>query len=522
MKHTESLTFAAQQEMNVYIAKLIEASTARLNAWDTKEALMEFLVDDRFVNTPGFVLRRHIQSRGLLSDSEPCADLGTCGNIPWSESTIRQAAMRLSSITHADRMPDSRGGDISTENWKRYLTDAGTQGIQRKMLFHLAVVTKMNREETIELLMAADQPVYNLREPMELICYYFQKTPERYGWKDVQRLLARWEALREENNTGSAPECSGEVPAGEMKTKSMRAADPSFAEGSSSTEESYSATLRLQITVENILTGSLPAAAAEDRLFDLMREQEHEFGGFSHTVRQKLEELLNTVFLLYRPQEEEKETGLFEKIERMLESQNWDLEDFAQNGARGNDRKKAQLSGGALQSDDEDRHRRERYVFREDWGILYESTGKFALFCKRYYQRMHAILSGKKSADRRDVLLFGYFLIAGYREASDEVRSRFWNQMEKAGKYETETFTVSRRIADLYYELESLRNPEIMTIRDRKDTCLRILNELLSGFSYHPFYPPSFLDRMVLLALLHDRPDQTIGYLLGIDEEERE
>ena len=62
------------------------------------------------------------------------------------------------------------------------------------MIFKLAVVAGMGREETLELLLACGESPYNVRRPLELLCWFCQGVPGVYTWADIQNLLERYEA----------------------------------------------------------------------------------------------------------------------------------------------------------------------------------------------------------------------------------------------------------------------------------------------------------------------------------------
>lgn len=488
MRYEKSITYAAEQRVASYISRLIEEAVSQLDARGDADEFRDFLLDSRYMNTPGFVLRRHIQAEGLVSRTE-CADLSATGNVPWPEAVVYETAVKLSSISHADRLPDM-GGDISTANWEKYLTDNISQGIQRRMLFHLAVVTKMSREETIELLMAAEQAPYNLHEPLELICYFCQRTPEKYGWADVQRLERIWKAAAKENKERAGKASDTEKAARADGSDAYRSGNPGV-------------THVLQSSINNLAGASLTDSEAEQALIDIMLSEQNGLSGVPQTECGLFEQLIEFLDVLY-PAGKGRGT-LAGLIKRMEKQQGWFFYNLFQNGTRGNEFEERKSRAPEA--------REERHVFRSEQQheILEAPFGKFAMFCKRYYTRARDILHGEKSVDRRDVLLLGYFLITGYTAADETLKNRFWESLADDNERMAERIKESRN--DMEYAAGTADAGE------RKFLYVRILDELLAEFRFYPFYPPSVFDRMILLALMTDDPGKLIRYLMG--EEKR-
>ena len=145
MAYMHSVTKAAREEINQYVDRLLAQSAVCLDSQRTAEEIMGLLTDNATLSTPGFVLRRHIQASKLIR-LDGCVDLRKCGNIPWQERTVEQAASELSRLCYRR---DGRRWAVSKENWVRYLSDSGTQGIQRKMIFRLAIAVGMDPRHTV-------------------------------------------------------------------------------------------------------------------------------------------------------------------------------------------------------------------------------------------------------------------------------------------------------------------------------------------------------------------------------------
>ena len=456
MEYERSLTFAAQLWIDSYLAKQTAKAGIRLDRQQTADELLLFLTDDSTLLTPGFVLRRHIQAQGLVS-GEGYADLSQTSNIPWPEDVIHQTAKKLSSISRAQH-----GLTISTGNWEHYLTDAQT--IHRDMIFRLAMITGMGREQTLDLLLACGQEPYNMRRPMELICWFCQYTPGVYTWRDVRRLLDA---------------CT----------------DRPLAEGGGQTPELYGEnfTQLIQQNVGALLDANLPAEEAERMLKELIAQSFGELSGASRTAQNGYLRLTEYLNALYLPG---KQATLHKLINAVYERLDWRFEDLLQSPTG-----KRYVFRGAVE--DESASRIEDCVFSA-------ALGETALFCKRYYARANAIENGIRAVDRRDILLLGYFLITGYSGADPDTRAQFWHLTE-------ENTSLDRRIALLRDDLDDLTHSA--DSREKQVLCCRVLNELLTEFGFRSLYHPAPFDRFILLSLLTDHPARTARYLLGEEME---
>lgn len=459
MVYEHSLTYAAQMQIDHYIEKQTAKADELLDRQQTAEELLCLLTSGTELNTPDFVLRRHIQAQGGLVSQKECADLSQIGNVPWPQEVVSRVAKDLSSISY-----QRHGLVISTANWEKYLVGSMPQGFQREMIFKLAIVTGMGRESTIDLLLSCGQAPYNMREPLELICWFCQYVPGVYTWRGVQRLLRDSMAFCSEPKNTAVP------------------ATPS-----------QGATQLLRQSVDELLgMGDPEGELAEQRLLELIAENRWELDGFSRTAQEKYLRLMKYLSALYLPG---KRSNSHKLISAMYQAQNWNFEDLFQTSTR------------------------ERYVFRGIEGdekypryencVLDQALGKIALFCKRYYARANAVQNGKKSVDRQDVLLLGYFLITGYGEKGGACPDQFW-------ALATGDSDMDLRMALLREELDALSSAQSM--KEKQVLYCRILNELLAEFGFRFFYFPAAFDRFILLSLLTDSPAWTAGYLLGQED----
>lgn len=446
------LTAAAEGWIHRYVEQQAALAARQLDRQQTAEELLRCLNSWNKLSTPGFVLRRHIQAQGLV-DGEDCADLRRTGNVPWPAEVVERAAKALQDLS-----------GITAAAWKCYLSDDLTQGLQRRTIFKLAIVTGMGRGETIDLLMSCGQGPYHMRDPLELVCWYCQRTPGVYRWNQVKGLLRAYEARARSRKAAPLP------PPTEGRTRLLRQG------------------------VDELLESSAPAAESEEKLLDLMEACCGELSGASLTARKGYLRLLTYLSALYLPRGKLKSL-----IKAIYQKQRWDFSDLNQT------------------------EKGERYVFRgqreekesgipqREIHVFYNALGEIAMFCKRYYDRASAIQRGEKPVERRDILLLGYFLITGYRSAGAEARARLWALT--AGEEE-----MDRRMALLRADLEDLEGQPSM--KEKQVLCCRVLNELLAQFGLRSLYIPGAFDRFVLLTLLTEQPAWTARYLMGEEMEE--
>lgn len=271
MSHERRRLFAAQREIDRYTKQQVARAAAELDCQQTDGELLAFLTDETKLTLPGSVLCRQIRSQGRLMSQEVRVNLSRCGSGPWPHEVVSRAAAELSNISCR-----RHGLAISAAQWEQYLAGDLPQVLQRDVILQLAVVTGMGREATIELLMACGQAPYQLRRPLELICWYIQCIPNLiFTCRDVERLLDMYETLAAAEDAGMKTE--QRKPAGDSD-------DP------------------LHWSVDEILGIGDPAAEGEQTLMELMMKTCTATGNFSRTARSAYLRLLEYVTALDFPE----------------------------------------------------------------------------------------------------------------------------------------------------------------------------------------------------------------------------
>ncbi len=281
MSHERRRPFSAQREIDLYTKQQVARAAGELDCQQTDGELLAFLTDETKLTLPGSVLCRQIRSQGRLISQAAHASLSRCCSGPWPHEVVSRAAAELSDISSS-----RHGLAISAAQWEQYLAGDLPQVLQRDVILQLAVVTGMGREATIELLMACGQAPYQLRRPLELICWYIQCIPNLiFTWRDVERLLDMYETLAAAEDTGVKTE--QRKPAGDSDNP-------------------------LHWSVDEILGIGDPAAEGEQALMELMRKTCTATGGVSRTARSaylRLLEYLTALDLPERPADLREQTG---------------------------------------------------------------------------------------------------------------------------------------------------------------------------------------------------------------------
>jgi len=439
VEEQQTFTELVDRYMTGHLADLAADADDLLNLYDTAGGLIASLQDRSTLSTMGLVLRRQLAAQGL-TQLDPHA--------PWSPSDVREAAQLLHELSLR-----RHGLNIPVREWTKYLTDDLRQGPHRERLLQLALVTVMDRASTARLLLSCDQSGYDLRDPLEFLCFYCQGQPGVYTWWDVEDLLS---AFRQGQ---------GEVPPA-----------PTPAEDR---EPGLPMTQLLRQKARDLTRQALPQGEADRELVRFMALHREEFTGHSRSARARYLSLLRYLAPLYPfydkggltrrpvPLRPDGSPVLKAQIQAALDARFTVLDDVAQRAGP-------------------------RDVHTVDDRVYSEALGRIAIFCKNYYYRANQVVRGQEPVDRRDVLLLGYLLLSGVRERGTA---------GLAALAEKEPLLGPAIAAELLPDLE-----ELSWTKDLQDQYLlirRCLNTLLELFELRPaLYTPAPFDRFVLLCSL--------------------
>ena len=275
MPYDHSLTQQAQEVMNTSILSRIQKiNENEMNALYAKSrpdyaALRRFLLDTSTLTSPGFVLRRYIQTKfphfltdaqgNLLRPGVDYTDLTRTANVPWekdgSTAIVDQVAKKLAHICAQNHKQNPDYPNLTKTTWHNYLTDSQPQADRILMI---AVTLQMDVETTKEYCLACGYDGYSARNPLDMICYYCQQWPEQYDWPKVLELFRRFQQQAGlQTAASSAP--PAEAPAGQ--------------------------TARLYRWFSDLFNASLPADQRDQALITLMAGHADQFLSYRWSVR---------------------------------------------------------------------------------------------------------------------------------------------------------------------------------------------------------------------------------------------
>lgn len=232
-------------------------------------ALRRFLLDTSTLTTPGFVLRRYIQTKfphfltdaqgNLLRPGVDYNDLNRTANVPWekdgSTAIVDQVAKKLAHICAQNHKQNSDYPNLTKTTWHNYLTDSQPQADRILMI---AVTLQMDVETTKEYCLACGYDGYSARNPLDMVCYYCQQWPEQYDWPKVLEMFHRFQQQTGlQTAASSAP--PAEAPAGQ--------------------------TARLYRWFSDLFNASLPVDQRDQALVSLMADHADQFLSYCWSAR---------------------------------------------------------------------------------------------------------------------------------------------------------------------------------------------------------------------------------------------
>lgn len=477
MRYNNDLTASVEAYIKETLLEKILKANEGLALCETAQEVMNYLCDNSTVNTPEFVLRRYIYKyhAELFFKVDNYAELAEDFYRNWSQDILHELAKELSRISKNDHKLN-----ISTKTWLDYLT--GTLVRKRVRVFQIAIILQMDVESTLELLMAYDMEPYSVRNPIELICMFCQNNPNKYTWRHVELIF----------------ECF-ELGKGEKILEKQ--------------EPTEGMTRVIQNELDKIFRSDLPDSDTEQMLIQYMIDNANEFKsfikgkkevylpGYSLTRMNKFKKLMKYLAVLYpgyyATQEETDLKVLFKDI------------DNANDGYP----KLQDLKRAMFQTQD--------WNF-EIWNIPEKEKGEkdfrnfvYYSFCNNYSNHLWAIERLREGGEnieffeRKDALLFSYFLINGYLNLlnADEITKNkaIETLLENGDEFDESVSMIFESLEELD-EYDSLQ---------RYDTMWQCINIILKEMDYPILYVPSAFDRFVVLSLMSVSPDELTPLILN-------
>ena len=483
MRYANDLTSSVEAYIKQTLIEKIKKANEGLELCNTAQEIREYLCDNSTVNTSDFVLRRYIYKYHSelfegMDNYEELSENFYCG---WSEDVLKYVAKILSDISKK-----KHGLKLSTTTWFKYLMG---QKVRRNRVFEMAFVLQMDVESTIELLLAYDMEPYSVRNPIELICVFCQKEPNKYTWKDVEYIFKCFEEG--------------------VKEKVVEEQEPTVGK-----------THIIENELDKIFKSNLPDDDTKQMLIQYMIENSHEFKsftinskkvylpGYSLTRMNKFMRLMRYLVVLYPTYyeyivEEEKEYKGRTEI-------NWfKVQNSSDNYPNLNDLKVAMFQS-------------------QDWNFNYweiptKKTGEkifqdeMYLFCKNYASHIWAVSRLREGGnnveffERKDALLFAYFLIDGYlklleeKENDSNKNKEIKNLLENGDKFD-------KQLGIIFESLEYLDENDSL---QKYDIVWQCINNILKEMDYPILYVPSAFDRFIVLSLMSASPEELTPLILN-------
>lgn len=491
MSYEKSLTSSVQEHIRtVLAAKVMHANTTQA-VGKTALEIREYLTDTSTLSTPDFVICRYLQTYhpGLLQDLGPLPDLIRGGsNTPWPREALSALAVKL------EKLSREQDAAISAAEWSRYLDKSVPTS--REKLFRMAFTLKMDAHQTLDLLLAYGMEPYSVRQPLDLICLFCQKIGGTYTWAQAKQMLDQFMARR--------TPCTG------------TAADAPTVGG----------TWQIHSDLNELFERSLQGANAQQALVDYMVEHSAEFISFrnkdkeiflpGYSLRRSAQfgRLAQYLAVLYpriiTPKKEKDDTS----DRNQMDPKQWHNESKDVVNP-----KTGRLSLPTLV----------RAMFwASGWQDLEWNEDaprdsfdyNMRIFCVNYKQhidKVNRLFGGGNNIaffDRRDALLFTFFLISGYTKLlnysdyDSETRiSRLKAMTATGNQFDAAIGQVLSRIETLYED-----GAEAPVYFHGLCQCFDLI---LSQMRHNKLYLPAQFDRFVLLALLSEDPEELASLVMS-------
>lgn len=491
MRYPNSLTTSVQEHIGTVLARKIISANTRQQLGSTAREIRRYLSDPATLSTPDFVIRRYLQVSHpeLLAEYGQLPDLVAGGkNVPWDDAVIRSLARKL------EKLSLRQGAKFEAKEWRGYLTGKGSK--KRSKAFMAAFTLQMGVEDTMDLLLSLGMESYCVRYPLDLICMFCQEYPGAYTWAEAEAMLGEFlEKRRSPCDNAQAP------------TRDM--------------------TAQISMELKRIFEQNLQGSNARDALIRYMVDHSAEFVSFPKGGKElflpgyslnrmerylRMAEYLAVLYPRYPVRLTQKDG---EEENRSWDNNPWDIRRKPvadpKDGISLAALKKAMFSEGMWADIIWKRDSRED---------AFEQSMRE--FCDNYENHIMAVERLRKGGrnvaffDRRDALVFTYFLISGYvrlcRSTEREDRDREQRLREMA--FTDDPFDMAlEEVLDKAEGLFADYDPEDC-LASFNSLC-ECFNMILAQMDYQNLYLPAQFDRFVLLSLLAEDPTELSAVVMS-------
>lgn len=485
MRYQNSLTSNVQEYISKILANKICSAQKPLEFISAAKDIRNYLGDRTTLNTPDFIIRRFIQTHHaeILPSGKKIPNLADGCNIPWEADVIDSLSKTLALRSK------EYGTNISKKEWERYFS--GTGASKREKVFKIAFTLEMDTDSTIDLLLAFDMEAYAGRHPLDLICLFCQKKPGKYTWSEAEALLKEFKltaTLSSASNSGPTPGMSR----------------------------------MMSSTLDAIFAESLPEADEKTALIKYMVKNAGEFAGckdgektvylpgYSLSRLEGFMRLAQYLSILY-PDYYTIGTNLHpeETVHKITELYDNGLPSL-----------QTLVRSMFYHSDWQN-------IFWDEGGVENGAPGNFEqqmrILCQNYEQHMMKIerlrRGGKNIAffERRDALLFIYFLVKGYiklgslhGKEAQEAYNQIDDMLDSGNDFD---YAIAEALEKATYVFEFSDDENCVASRFKSLT--ECFNLILTQLGYTKLYLPARFDRFVVLALLSASPDELTPLIMS-------
>ena len=488
MRYQNSLTSNVQEYISKALADKVSAAEKPLEVISVAKDIRNHLCDRTTLNTPDFVIRRFIQTHHaeILPSGKEIPNLADGCNVPWEADVIDSLATTLT------RWSKECGTNISKKEWERYFS--GTGASKREKVFKIAFTLGMDTDSTIDLLLAFDMEAYTVRYPLDLICLFCQKKPGKYTWPEAEALLEEF------NQTATLP-------------------------GKDSPNPTPGMTRMISSGLEAIFAESLPEADEKNAFIKYMIKNSGEFVGCKDGEKK-----------VYLPGYSLSRMNGFMRLAQYLAIL------YPDYYTAGTDLHPEGTVHKTIEFTDDGLPILQTLVramfYHSGWQNIYwdednnkkGTSGNFEqqmrILCQNYEQHMMKIerlrKGGKSIAffERRDALLFIYFLVRGYiklgsrhGKGAQEAYSQIDDMLDSGNDFD---YAIAEAFEKATYVFEFSDDENCIASRFKSLT--ECFNLILTQLGYTKLYLPARFDRFVVLALLSASPDELTPLIMSQEE----
>ena len=471
----------------------------------TQEEIFAFLNERKNLCTPGFLLRRQLQTKfpaliekaSKVSNVKEWADLTTTGNVPWHEKLIESLAKNLTEV--AFEKYGNELMDIEKKQWQNYLSDQAH--CNRNTAIKLIFALEMDDATSAKFLLSNGNNLLSLRNPFDYSCKACLNCGLTYS--DAIELFETFDA--QQKKTSDDVEQS-ETPISTF-TELIKSETAHAAKIDTMPPEKIKAQLlKIMIDHQNDFTEKVKKKNQGDKKKE---ERETRYAvGYSMQNIKRLQLFLKYLTLLY-PTFDTFETDDILVNKPISTDEN------------GVPKVKAHLTSaifGTHEIELPEYGELEDYAgpklsARGELKRLYDNipfNKKVLIPLKGLSKTLRSILravnhpENAQDVNRETILLLTYFLITGFRFASDKIVMKFKKTLN-ADKKKFTAGSAEKSLLVAFEEIFRVVNSIKRGTKNPMNVYITVLNKILVRFDFDEFYAPFVLDRFILLSLLSIR-----------------